>query len=105
MIQLLNFSEKVGARINDLPTTDVQELLRISWRSLIIGAVSSSHKFFSPAFSSKRNAARPFVLLFSAPGTTVTGRKGLYANFSRPSSSHAKANMANCRYKTVEVCR
>ena len=62
VIQLLNFSEKVGARMDDLPngTRMFKNLLRMSWRSLIIGAVANSHEFFSPAFLA---ASRTLVAL------------------------------------------
>ncbi len=56
VIQLLNFSEHVGARMDHLPhgTEMLKKLLRMSWRSLIIGAIANSHEYFSPGFLEAR---------------------------------------------------
>jgi hypothetical protein len=82
VIQLLNFSEKVGARMDDLPngTRMFKTLLRMSWRSLIIGAVANSHQFFSPAFIEQAERWSPFRFAFLRErNERLTSRQGLYA--------------------------
>jgi hypothetical protein len=78
----LNFSEKVGARMDDLPngTRMFKTLLRMSWRSLIIGAVANSHQFFSPAFIDQAEGWSPFRFAFLRErNERLTSRQGLYA--------------------------
>ena len=72
VMQLLGFSEQVGARMDRLPhgSETLKELLKMSWRSLIIGAVADSHEFFSRRSSKKRNAARRFGSSFSERGAS-----------------------------------
>ena len=82
VIQLLNFSEKVGARMDGLPngTPIFKKLLRMSWRSLIIGAVANSHQFFTPAFLEQAERWSPFRFAFlRARNQRLTSRQGLYA--------------------------
>jgi hypothetical protein len=82
VIQLLNFSEKVGARMDDLPagTPMFKNLLRMSWRSLIVGAVANSHEFFTPAFLEQAERWSPFRFAFlRARRERLTSRQGLYA--------------------------
>jgi len=81
VIQLLNFCEQVGDRIDRLPngTKTFKELLRMSWRSLIIGAIAESHEFFSPGFLSEAEGCSPFRFEFlRARRERLTSRKGLY---------------------------
>jgi len=82
VIQLLNFSEKVGARMDHLPNGSqaFKKLLRMSWRSLIIGAVANSHEYFSPAFIEQAESWSPFRFAFlRARNQRLTSRQGLYA--------------------------
>ncbi|HEX4022772.1 MAG TPA: hypothetical protein VHX63_16625 [Acidobacteriaceae bacterium] len=82
VIQLLNFSERVGARMDNLPhaTPMLKELLKMSWRSLIIGAVADSHEFFSPGFLSEAELSSPFRFEFlRARRERLSNRQGLYA--------------------------
>jgi hypothetical protein len=82
VIQLLNFSEKVGARMDHLPNGSqrFKKLLRMSWRSLIIGAVANSHEFFSPAFVYEAERWSPFRFAFlRARSQRLKSRHGLYA--------------------------
>ncbi len=82
VIQLLNFSENVGARMEHLPngSQGFKKLLRMSWRSLIIGAVANSHEFFSPAFVEQAERWSPFRFAFlRARNERLTSRQGLYA--------------------------
>jgi hypothetical protein len=82
VIQLLNFSEEVGARMDHLPngSQTFKKLLRMSWRSLIIGAVANSHEFFSPAFIEQAERWSPFRFAFlRARNQRLKSRQGLYA--------------------------
>ena len=104
VIQLLNFSEQVGDRMDDLSngTEMLKKLLRMSWRSLIVGAVANSHEYFSPGFLDKPNAGLRFVSNFSARGTRDYPAAKVYMRFfSRPSLSHAKPMMANSQCQTI----
>jgi hypothetical protein len=80
-IQLLNFSDKVGTRMERLPggTPMYKELLKMSWRSLIIRAVADAHEFFSAAFVEEAERCSPFRFEFlRARQERLAGRKGLY---------------------------
>jgi hypothetical protein len=82
-IQLMNFSNRVGGLIDDLPhgTPAFKELLKMSWRSLIVAAVADSHEFFSSAFLRKAESFSPFRFEFlRARKQRVSSRHGLYSN-------------------------
>jgi hypothetical protein len=82
VIQLLNFSEQVGARMDDLSngTGMLKKLLRMSWRSLIVGAVANSHEYFSPGFLDEAERWSPFRFEFlRTRNERLTRRQGLYA--------------------------
>jgi hypothetical protein len=82
VIQLLNFSENVGARMDSLPngTPMFKKLLRMSWRSLILGAVANSHEFFTPDFLDQAERWSPFRFAFlRARNERLASRQGLYA--------------------------
>ena len=82
VIQLLNFSEQVAARMDQLPngTQMLKNLLRMSWRSLIIGAIANSHEFFSSRFLEEAERWSPFRFEFlRARNQRLTSRHGLYA--------------------------
>jgi hypothetical protein len=82
VIQLLNFSEQVGARMDNLPRGSemLKKLLRMSWRSLIIGAVANSHEFFSSGFLDEAERWSPFRFEFlRARNERLRSRQGLYA--------------------------
>lgn len=79
--QLLNFSERVGAAMDALPTgtQTLKNLMRMSWRSLIIGAVAHAHDFFSPAFLREAESRSPFRFDFvRARQKRLAARRGLY---------------------------
>ncbi len=81
-VQLLQFGEEVGARMNKLPngTASLKDLLTMSWRSLIIGAVAASGEFFSEEFLAQAERASPFRFPFlRARRERIDGRSGLYA--------------------------
>jgi len=80
--QLLRFSEQVGVRMDELPCGSgmLKELLRTSWRSLIVGAVADSHEFFSPEFLRVTEQSSPFRFEFlRARRKRLASREGLYA--------------------------
>jgi hypothetical protein len=82
VIQLLQFSEQVGARMDRLPQGSAmfKELLKMSWRSLIIRGVADSHEFFSPEFLVEAERCSPFRFAFlRARQERLTSRRGLYA--------------------------
>ena len=81
VLQLLRFSERVGARMDDLPNGNemLRELLRMSWRSLIIGAIAESHEFFSSQFLEEAERSSPFRYGFlRARNKKLASRQGLY---------------------------
>jgi hypothetical protein len=80
--QLLNFSERVGARMDRLPngTRVLKELLKMSWRSLIISAVANSSEFFSAGFLDEAERCSPFRFEFlRARRDKLASRQGLYS--------------------------
>lgn len=81
VMQLLSFSERVGARMDSLPNGSqvLKELLKTSWRSLIIGAVADAHEFFTSGFLREAEHYSPFRFTFlRARRKRVAGRQGLY---------------------------
>ncbi|HEY1809854.1 MAG TPA: hypothetical protein VGG42_14915 [Acidobacteriaceae bacterium] len=83
VIQLLQFAERVGAQMETLPHRNpmLQDLLRMSWRSLILMAVAESHLYFSPEFLREAEAWSPFRFGFLRERRVrLAGRRGLYAN-------------------------
>jgi hypothetical protein len=80
--QLLNFSERVGTRMNELPhgTPIFKELLRMSSRSLIIGAIAESYQLFTPGFLEEAERCSPFRFAFLRERRKrLASRQGLYA--------------------------
>ncbi len=80
-MQLLNFSERVGRRMEDLPhgTASLKELLKMSWQSLIIRAVADSREFFSSRFVHEAERRSPFRFGFlQARNERLASRRGLY---------------------------
>lgn len=79
--QLLNFSERVGVAMDALPTgtQTLKNLMRMSWRSLIIGAVAHASDYFSPAFLREAQSRSAFRFGFlRARQKRLTARRGLY---------------------------
>ncbi len=64
--QLLNFSEHVGGELDRFPggTAVLKDLLRMSWRSVIIGAVANAREFFSASFVRRVECSSPFHFAF-----------------------------------------
>jgi hypothetical protein len=81
VVQLLNFSNQVAARMDRLPhgTPALKDLLRMSWRSLIHMAVAKAPEFFTPSFLAELEPCSPFRFAFlRARNKRLSGRGGLY---------------------------
>jgi hypothetical protein len=81
-IQLLNFSNRVGKRMDELPhgSASFKELLKMSWRSLIVRAVADCHEFFSAGFLRQAEQYSPFRFEFlRARSNRLASQEGLYA--------------------------
>jgi hypothetical protein len=81
VVQLLNFGEEVGTRMDGLPngSETLKTLLKMSSRSLIITAVAHSHEFFSAAFLAEAQCCSPFRFEFlRARHERLASRQGLY---------------------------
>ena len=79
--QLLNFAERVGEHMEQLPSGSamLKSLLRMSWRSLILMAVAEAHQHFSPAFLAEAERFSPFRFAFLRERReTMIGQGGLY---------------------------
>ncbi len=79
--QLLNFCELIGAGMEGLPhgSARLKSLLKMSWRSLILGAVADAHEFFSPAFILEAERSSPFRFEFLRERRKkLSSRQGLY---------------------------
>lgn len=82
VMQLLNFSERVGREMDMLPGGGkmLKELLKMSWRSLIIGAIAESYEFFTPGFLDEAERCSPFRFAFlRTRHERLASRQGLYA--------------------------
>jgi len=82
VLQLLNFSRLVADRMDRLPngTPLLKDLLRMSWRSLILMAVANAEQFFSAGFLAGLEPSSPFRFDFlRARNRRLTGRQALYA--------------------------
>ena len=80
--QLLVFCDQVAARMNRLAhgPQRLKDLLRISWRSLILSAIAEAHQFFTPAFVSECEQLSPFRFDFLRERRTrLATRQGLYS--------------------------
>lgn len=81
--QLLNFSERVGAEMDDFAhgSPALKNLLRTSWRSLIIAAIANSRELFTSEFVREMESTSQFRFSFLAKRhKRVSRRNGLYAN-------------------------
>jgi hypothetical protein len=60
--QLLAFCRRASAHMDALPggPQALKDLLRSSWRSLVIAAIAKAHEFFSPAFLQQAERCSPF---------------------------------------------
>jgi hypothetical protein len=81
VMQLLNFSDRVSARMERMPdgSAALKDLLRMSWRNLILMAVAGAQEFFSAPFLAELEASSPFRFDFlRARSKKLVGRQGLY---------------------------
>jgi hypothetical protein len=81
VMQLLNFSDRVSARMERLPHGSIalKELLRMSWRNLILMAVAGGREFFSKALLVELEKSSPFRFDFlRTRSRKLVGRQGLY---------------------------
>lgn len=80
--QLLNFSEATATRMNDFPhgSRTLLDLLRTSWRSIIVSGIANAAEFFSPAFLDQVEAGSPFRFEFlRSRNRQLARRNGVYA--------------------------
>jgi hypothetical protein len=80
-IQLLNLSQHVAAGMDRLPGGDstLRELLRMSWRSLIVMAVANVPEHFTPQFLDTLERCSPFRFAFLRKrNKRFIGQEGLY---------------------------
>jgi hypothetical protein len=94
VIQLLNFSVRVAARMDNLPyaSTALKDLLIMSWQSLIVGAVANSHEFFSVGFLAKAERLSPFRFEFLRKRQKrLTSQQGLYTTLFEVSLEEGQA--------------
>lgn len=96
--QLLNFSERVGAEMDEFAhgSPALKNLLRTSWQSLIVAAVANAREFFTEEFVREIETTSQFGFSFLARRHKhVSRRKGLYANvFDILSESNENAPVA-----------
>ncbi len=79
--QLLNFSQRVGAEMEELPcgAQTLKSLMKMSWRSLIVGAVGNAGEFFSPGFLREAESRSPFRFAFLRDRQKrLANRQGLF---------------------------
>lgn len=80
--QLLNFSEHVGSELDGFPagTATLKDLLRMSWRSIILAAVANVPEYFTRAFLRELEGSSPFRFGFlQERHEHLAGHRGLYA--------------------------
>jgi len=80
-IQLLHLSDHVAAGMRQMlyGTSALKELLRMSWRSLILMAIANSPEFFSPPFLAELEYHSPFRFQFlRSKRKKLAGRRGLF---------------------------
>ncbi|HKQ81782.1 MAG TPA: hypothetical protein VJS42_06275, partial [Steroidobacteraceae bacterium] len=79
--QLLSFSDAVGAQLEALPYGDgfFRNLLRMSWRSLVLMAVAQYQQFFTPEFARTLEPHSPFRFAFLRERRDrLAGERGLF---------------------------
>jgi hypothetical protein len=80
--RLLNFSKLVSDKMDRMPNGSamLKELLRMSWRSLIVMAIADSREFFTQEFLADAERHSPFRFEFlRARRNRLAGRRGLFA--------------------------
>jgi hypothetical protein len=82
VVQLLSFSRHVGDCMHRLPhgSEMLKDLLRMSWRSLILMAVADAKPFFTESFLAELEPCSPFRFDFLLEkNRTLAARESLYA--------------------------
>ena len=80
-LQLLNFGDRIAAGMDTLPhgSHTHKNLLRMSWRSLVLMAVAQAHEYFSPALLAELEPCSPFRFAFlRARRKKLDGKSGLF---------------------------
>jgi hypothetical protein len=80
--QLLNFSALVGGELDCFPAGPaiLKDLLRMSWRSIILAAVANAPEHFTRAFRWELERSSPFRFSFlTERRQSLAGRRGLFA--------------------------
>jgi len=115
VLQLLSFCECASARLTRLPhgSQALKDLLKMSWRSLILGAVAEAQAFFSPEFLRRAEQWSAFRFAFlRARRQKLAGRQGLYTSLfdlfveqrsSRVSSPGAEVEALDPRCSAIAV--
>ena len=76
----------------------LKDLLRMSWRSLILMAVAESHEYFSAEFLEEAERPSPFRFGFLRERRKrLTGRQGLYAMLFDGVLGAARGRARRCR--------
>jgi hypothetical protein len=81
VMQLLSFSDRVASQMDELKegTQVLKNLMRMSWRSLILGAVANAHEYFTPAFVMEAERSSPFRFQFlRSRHERLASKQGLY---------------------------
>lgn len=81
VIQLLNFSERVGSQMDELPNGShkLKALLKMSWRSLIFGGIADSCEYFTAGFLKEAERCSPFRFSFLRKRRKrLISQRGLY---------------------------
>ncbi|HTW82231.1 MAG TPA: hypothetical protein VME23_21980 [Terracidiphilus sp.] len=81
--QLLNYAERIGTEMDQFAhgSYALKNLLRTSWRSLIVAAIANAREFFTPAFVRQIETTAQFRFGFLAKRHQRVSRcNGLYAN-------------------------
>jgi hypothetical protein len=80
VLQLLGFCNRIAAHMEPMSGPQrLKNLLKMSWRSLILAAIADAHDFFSPGFLIAAEGCSPFRFQFQrAQHRQIAGRRGLY---------------------------
>ena len=81
--QLFNYAERIGAEMDEFEhgSPALKNLLRTSWRSLIVAAIANARDFFTREFVSQIETTAQFRFGFLARRhKQVSRRNGLYSN-------------------------
>lgn len=80
-LHLLNFGDMIAAEMDALPhgTRTHKDLLRMSWRSLVLMSVAQAHEYFTPALIAQLEPCSPFRFAFlRARRKKLEGKSGLF---------------------------